>query len=290
MQRPIKAFTLVELLVVLAIVLILAGLLFPVFSSAKASARRATCISQFRQAALATSLYTGDYEDKMVLVSYQPGSPNSLTDRTWVQLILPYLRNFSIFRCPSDFGKRPSQDATFDQDLVPGDTDSRYYTASKRSNLGYNYLYLAPAYMDRNERWWTVSRGMNEVASPSKTILFVDSVWDVTPNGVPFGGGSWLVLPPCRYANKDDQQIDTFGVDNSQRLMTRNNANGWHTGRRSANSFGFAWPWHEGRMTVIRLDGHASSVTPAQLAGGCDLKSQWAGSIRDRELYDWDLD
>ena len=40
-----RAFTLIELLVVIAIIAILAAILFPVFAQARASARKAVCMS-----------------------------------------------------------------------------------------------------------------------------------------------------------------------------------------------------------------------------------------------------
>ena len=57
-------FTLIELLVVIAIVAILAGLLLPVLNSAKASARRATCMSNLRQINLGVRMYCDESNDK----------------------------------------------------------------------------------------------------------------------------------------------------------------------------------------------------------------------------------
>lgn len=61
-----RAFTLVELLVVVAIVAVLAAFLFPVFAQAKASARRVQCLSNVRQVGLANQLYAGDSDDTYV--------------------------------------------------------------------------------------------------------------------------------------------------------------------------------------------------------------------------------
>ena len=52
-SRPRKAFTLVEILIVLVVIGLLAGLLLPVFSRAKESARRSTCQSNLHQIGLA---------------------------------------------------------------------------------------------------------------------------------------------------------------------------------------------------------------------------------------------
>lgn len=58
-----NAFTLIELLVVIAIIAILAAILFPVFAQAKESAKKTTFISNVKQNALSTILYTADNDD-----------------------------------------------------------------------------------------------------------------------------------------------------------------------------------------------------------------------------------
>ncbi|MDW8310017.1 MAG: prepilin-type N-terminal cleavage/methylation domain-containing protein [Verrucomicrobiales bacterium] len=57
--RPV-AFTLVEMLVVIAIVAVLGALLLPVLARGKAAAKRAQCVSNLRQLGVATQLYWAD--------------------------------------------------------------------------------------------------------------------------------------------------------------------------------------------------------------------------------------
>jgi prepilin-type N-terminal cleavage/methylation domain-containing protein/prepilin-type processing-associated H-X9-DG protein len=61
-----RAFTLIELLVVIAIIAILAAILFPVFAQAKAAAKKTSDLSNVKQIALATIMYSGDSDDVFV--------------------------------------------------------------------------------------------------------------------------------------------------------------------------------------------------------------------------------
>src|SRR6185369_9335246 len=58
-----RAFTLIELLVVIAIIAILAAILFPVFAQAKVAAKKTADLSNTKQIATASMIYSSDYDD-----------------------------------------------------------------------------------------------------------------------------------------------------------------------------------------------------------------------------------
>ena len=60
-----SAFTLLELLVVIAIIAILAALLLPALISTKQNAQRTACLNNFKQLAIAWTIYNGDNGGKI---------------------------------------------------------------------------------------------------------------------------------------------------------------------------------------------------------------------------------
>ncbi len=106
--RPAKctrrAFTLVELLVVIATIGILVALLLPAVGSVRESALRTQCANNMRQIGLSMLLYTDAHGGKM------PGSSHTEeagAEGAWIDLLAPYIEDVDVIRiCPLDpFGK-----------------------------------------------------------------------------------------------------------------------------------------------------------------------------------------
>src|SRR5271163_1972281 len=73
-------FTLVELLVVIAVIAILAALLLPGLAKAKQEAWRIDCLSNLKQLTLGAHLYAGDNRDYMPINITASGLPPDLID------------------------------------------------------------------------------------------------------------------------------------------------------------------------------------------------------------------
>jgi type II secretion system protein G len=115
MMRRRQGFTLIELLVVIAIIGILAAMVFPVFARARESARKAVCLSNVKNIALAIQMYLADNNDTLPpsehnaeVIHYfspcadcdEPANFNNPYLR-WPVVLDEYTKNRDVWRCPS---------------------------------------------------------------------------------------------------------------------------------------------------------------------------------------------
>ena len=112
MSRTSRAFTLVELLVVIGIIAVLIALLLPALGAAREAANATKCLSNMRQVGLTVQLYMSESKNGKWLPPYlfhdtSPHYPASFTGQPWpyyyAWLPAKYLKeNAQAFVCPSD--------------------------------------------------------------------------------------------------------------------------------------------------------------------------------------------
>lgn len=112
MKNVRHAFTLIELLIVMAIVALIAALLFPVLASVREQGRKSACASNLHQLYLAFALYAEDHD------RYLPPYDVRVSGADWdsnmqahpvrdesaqlVACLQPYTHSTDIWFCPSD--------------------------------------------------------------------------------------------------------------------------------------------------------------------------------------------
>ena len=156
--RPCRAFTLVELLVVIGIIALLISVLLPALQAARSQAKSVTCMSNVRQLATAALMYVHDHK-------YYIGFPPARTTA-----LFPYLRQTS---ANTDFAVRSVWNCPANDDIT------------RQASYGFNKT-LNHQKITKVRRWSeTVAlcdAGITDAGAPS----FATHVW---PPGSPNTGG-----------------------------------------------------------------------------------------------------
>lgn len=131
-NRKSDSFTLIELLIVVAIIAILASLLLPALKNAKDQAKSSACINNLRQMATAFILYRGDNDEWIPpLGMYDPTlNPNVQRINEWPYRLNTYMKistNVLETHQPKN------------QFVCPGGPSSDLYQGTKRFWIGYGW-------------------------------------------------------------------------------------------------------------------------------------------------------
>ena len=163
-------FTLVELLVVVAIIALLVSILLPTLGKAKEQAKIVSCMSNLRSLGLSFTFYTNENNDW-----YPAGSAygGSYYEYTWDSILRPYYDTMGLIHCPSDKLVR-------DYSGSP-ENNNASYPRSYAINLCVTWMGPS-SWGDANDygdydRWPCMVNKTSAVTDPADTIL-VGEEWE----------------------------------------------------------------------------------------------------------------
>lgn len=188
-RRPGRAFTIVEMLVVIAVIVALMGLLLAGLQSAQRTSRRTKAASDIRQVGQGWMQYASTYGDACMpgylddgvqaawKVKFKDKSGDRVPAayaRTYPYRLLPYLDHsaellYGYLEANDDF-------AYTVKDANGGQNDAGMSVASSQPLFGYNAYYLGG--------WWAMT-GSGETSNP--TMAFGNGTW-TNADGTPVQG------------------------------------------------------------------------------------------------------
>ncbi|HXE52031.1 MAG TPA: prepilin-type N-terminal cleavage/methylation domain-containing protein [Tepidisphaeraceae bacterium] len=128
MHKP-RAFTLIEIVVVIGIIVILAALLVSAMAKARASAAHARCAAQLHDIGQMLQMYFGENHNRLPKVNMMPSLRPPLNGYpSFAQLLAPYAKGGTrVFQCPADRITQPAPDAPPGYETYFAREHSSYY-------------------------------------------------------------------------------------------------------------------------------------------------------------------
>lgn len=240
-----KAFTLVELLVVIAVIALLMSILVPALAAAKAQTRQVVCKSNIRQLVLANLGYAGENDGRFVPAALDifrdnrhrwhgvRDSINEPFDPLKGPLV-GYLADGSVKKCPEKVDFRHGAPWQWDYEDGCG-------------GYGYNMTYIGSrVWEDFTEANCRVTTKDVEVARPAETLMFADTAMAKLDSGNPYYLEYSFAEPRYFVVNGQPDTTDSL------------------TGKPPSPSIHFR---HRDKANIGWADGHISSEQMAEFDG-----------------------
>lgn len=269
MIRRKSAFTLIELLTVIAILALLIAILLPTLSKARQQAKASACLATIKGIGTGVTIYLNENRDNFFPVRLYKTRPtdeedyfnefNRLQPR-W-QWFIQTDSGPVIDPKPFERLRRPWGDLdlyavgqlgtkmTIDVFTCPSLSDPEFSDDVRNGAYGYNYQYLGNTRTDTSDdRWDNYSVGLHRIKSPARTIIIADS----RGAGKKHGYHSYTLDPPRLGLEVNAQR---FGPGDRDLPKGMNNA----------YKYSPAEARHNNNANVLFVDSHAEPMTHKEM-------------------------
>lgn len=150
--RSSHGFTLIEMLVVIAIIALLVSIITPAVNRALEKSRRIACVSNLRSLGQATLGYVVDHKQKIPFLKAPSGPGSGYANPPWFNLIAPYAGGV----------------VRTNISLEPG-TDTAFRCPAQRGDFAISYGPSIGAFVDGNSHLL-----YDQIVSPSQKVWLLD--------------------------------------------------------------------------------------------------------------------
>ena len=173
--------SLMELVVVIAMITALAAILLPVFAEALATAEQDTCLSNIKKLTAGCRMYIQEWDDYLPmcehLMDMDPSAPATYANHYWGQQIYPYVKNLQLFMCPNDpHSTYPVLDDTDDVCTKESRPNYDYYCFFRNYGISYGYNRLLGCIHEPDGDNIRITQA--QVKVPAQTIMIADAAKD----------------------------------------------------------------------------------------------------------------
>ncbi|MBX3117492.1 MAG: hypothetical protein KF784_00385 [Fimbriimonadaceae bacterium] len=278
----------------IAIIAIIAAIIFPMMANAKETASKSKATSTMKQMGTSFYLYTSDYDGRMPPVGGYYQDTGSYSDKaislskgryysTWALLLYPYVKNYSVYYLNYSGVKQVEE---------PKDSIAK---ATRFGDIGFAYCHLNR--VDPLNRGSIIGIEEGKIANPANTVMLASRTPAayLTDNALLKSDYGFMTLmqvePPVNPGGHCAAGWGRQSIWLNKEMHTKlaDEDSGIATGLYSTlfKHHGF----------VCKVDTSCRSLTAAQAASGANCGSLFSGAkgdptcrIANKELYQWDIE